>query len=90
MLFMVIEQIRGGEAAPVYRRLRARDRLAPEGVRYVSSWVTSDLRGGYQVMECADRQLLEAWMDEWQDLVEFEVFPVMTSVEAVAVVAPQL
>ncbi len=90
MLFMVIEQFRGGEAAPVYRRLRARGRLAPEGVRYVSSWVTSDLRGGYQVMECADRQLLEAWMDEWQDLVEFEVFPVMTSDEAVAEVAPQL
>ncbi len=29
-------------------------------------------------------------MDEWQDLVEFEVFPVMTSDEAVAEVAPQL
>ncbi len=90
MLFMVIEQFRGGEAAPVYRRLRARGRLTPEGVRYVSSWVTSDLRGCYQVMECDDRQLLEAWMEEWQDLVEFEVFPVMTSDEAAAEVAPQL
>ena len=90
MLFMVIEQFRGGEAAPVYRRLRARGRLAPEGVRYVSSWVTSDLRGCYQGMECDDRQLLEVWMDEWKDLVEFEMLPVITSHEAAAKVASQL
>ena len=89
MLFMVIEHFRGGEAAPVYRRLRARGRLAPEGVRYVSSWVTSDLRSCYQVMECANRRLLEVWMNEWQDLVEFDVFPVITSDEAAAEVAPQ-
>jgi len=32
MLFMIIENYRGGDAAPVYRRFRERGRLAPPGL----------------------------------------------------------
>jgi hypothetical protein len=82
MLFMVLEHFRGGNARPVYERFRARGRLAPEGLRYVSSWVTDDLRHCYQIMECDDRALLDAWIAQWSDLVDFEVAPVVTSAEA--------
>jgi siroheme synthase len=41
-------------------------------------------------MECEDRQLLAEWTSQWEDLVEFEVIPVVTSAEAVAAVAPRL
>ncbi|MGH7719829.1 MAG: DUF3303 domain-containing protein [Gemmatimonadaceae bacterium] len=71
-------------AAPVYERFRARGRLAPDGLRYVGSWVTPDLARCYQVMECDDPALLEAWMAAWTDLVEFDVHPVITSAEAAA------
>ena len=33
----------------------------------------------YQVMETEDRALLDEWMSLWEDLVEFEVVPVVTS-----------
>ena len=84
MLYMVIERFRGGDPAPVYARFRARGRLAPTGLTYVSSWVTDDLTTCYQVMECGDRALLDEWMRAWSDLVEFEVIPVMSSPEAAA------
>jgi hypothetical protein len=87
-LYMVLEHFRNGDAAPVYRRFRERGRLAPEGVNYVSSWVTVDLSTCYQVMETADRALLEEWMSRWSDLVEFEVHPVITSQEAAQRMAP--
>ena len=90
MLYLVIETFRGGDARPVYRRFRAHGRLAPEGLRYVASWVTEDLRRCYQVMECDDRALLDAWVARWADLVEFEVLPVMTSADAAAAIAPRL
>jgi hypothetical protein len=90
MLFMVIEHFRDGDARPVYRRFRAEGRLAPDGLRYVASWVTDDLRRCYQVMECDDRALLDAWIARWQDIVEFEVIPVVTSAEAAATIQPQL
>ena len=90
MLYMVIERFQDGDPLPVYRRFRERGRLMPEGLRYVSSWITHDLSMCWQVMECEDRALLERWMAEWKDLMEFEVQAVMTSPEAAATVAPRL
>ncbi len=87
---MVVEHFRGGDAVPVYRRFRERGRLAPEGLRYVSSWVSADFRRCYQVMECDDPQLLRQWAANWEDLVELEVVPVVTSSEAVEAIGPKL
>jgi Protein of unknown function (DUF3303) len=89
MLYMIIEHFKG-DPAPVYRRFRDKGRLAPDALRYVSSWVTSDLQRCYQVMECEDPALLQQWMSQWNDLVDFEVIPVMTSSEAAAIVAPRM
>ena len=90
MLYMIIENFRDGDALPVYRRFRDHGRLAPEGLRYISSWVTEDLRRCYQVMECDDPQLLEHWMSNWRDLTDFEVQRVITSADAQTLVAPRL
>jgi len=81
-LYMVIERFRNGDAASVYRRFRERGRMAPEGLVYVSSWVDLRLERCWQLMEAGDRALLDQWMGSWNDLVEFEVHPVMTSKEA--------
>lgn len=81
-LYMVIEKFRNGDAVPVYRRFRERGRLAPAGLSYVSSWVNEKLDRCYQLMETEDRALLNEWMENWKDIVEFEVQRVMTSKEA--------
>ena len=90
MLFMVVESFREGDPRPVYRRFRDHGRLAPEGLHYVSSWVTEDMTRCYQVMECDDPALLDAWIAQWADIVEFEVVPIRTSAEATALITPQL
>ena len=87
---MVVEHYRNGDAGPVYRRFRERGRMAPEGVTYISSWVTPDLTRCYQLMETSDRALLDRWIANWSDLVEFEVHAVITSREAAERVAPKL
>ena len=84
LYMVVVERFRNGDAAPVYRRFRERGRLAPEGLNYISSWVTEDMSTCFQVMETADRGLLDQWMSNWSDLVEFEVRPVITSQQAAA------
>jgi len=90
MHYMIIERFRDGNPLPVYRRFREQGRLAPEGLRYVTSWVTEDLGCCFQVMECEDPQLLTQWTDRWADLIEFEIIPVVTSAAAVAATAPRL
>jgi len=90
MLYMIIESFKNGDPVPVYRRFRDQGRLAPEALKYVSSWVTSDMTKCYQLMECEDRHLLEQWIARWSDLVDFEVVPVITSAQAVERIAPRL
>ena len=90
MLYMIIERFKNRDPVPVYRRFRDRGRMAPEGLTYVSSWVTEDMDRCYQVMECDDRRLLEQWMTRWSDVTDFEVIPVVTSAQAVERIAPRL
>jgi hypothetical protein len=80
--YMIVEHFRDGDPAPVYERFRAQGRMAPAGLLYIDSWVTADLRLCYQLMECEDPGLLRQWMAAWEDLVEFEVHPVISSAEA--------
>ena len=87
---MVIENFRDGDPVPVYRRFRDRGRLAPDGLRYVDSWITTDLTRCYQVMECENRALLDEWLANWRDIVDFEVIPTISSAEALAAVTPRL
>jgi hypothetical protein len=81
-LYMVIENFRNGDAVPVYRRFRDRGRVTPTGLLYLSSWVSDKLDRCYQLMETEDRALLEQWIASWNDIVDFEVYPVISSKEA--------
>jgi hypothetical protein len=87
MLFMVIEHYRPGSAPEVYRRFRERGRMAPDDVRYVTSWVDFEFRRCFQVMEAESAARLEEWTAHWEDLVEFEIVPVRTSEEAARVMS---
>jgi hypothetical protein len=84
MLYMIIELFRNGNAAPVYERFREQGRLAPDGLNYISSWVDAEMQRCFQLMETEDRALLEEWMSQGNDIVEFQVFPVISSAEAAA------
>ena len=50
-------------------------------------WVTTDLTTCYQVMECDNPALLDEWTARWDDLIDFEIVPVL-SAEAVQRVSP--
>ena len=83
MLFMVVERFRDRDAKAVYRRLRDQGRMMPDGLEYLSSWITGDLTMCYQLMETEDADLFPRWTDNWKDLMEFEIVPVRTSAEVV-------
>lgn len=82
MLYLIIEHFKNNDPVPVYRRFKDRGRLAPEGLQYVSSWVDERLERCFQLMETEDRDKTDEWISSWDDLVEFEVFPVIPSNEA--------
>lgn len=77
---MVVEKFT--DAPEIYRRFAEKGRLMPEGLYYVSSWVDSEVEQCFQLMETEDYTLIDEWISNWQDLADFEVFPVITSAEA--------
>ncbi len=90
MLFMVIERFHPDRAPEVYRRFRDRGRMAPEGLRYISSWVDLNFERCFQVMEEDDEALFGQWTANWNDLMDFEIVPVRTSADAAAAIEEQL
>jgi len=90
MLYMVVERFKNRAPKPVYRRLQEKGRMMPEGLRYVGSWVETNYDRCFQLMECDDPNMFQQWIIHWQDLVEFEVIPVVTSKEAAETVIQTL
>ena len=87
---MIIEHFKNQDPVPVYRRFRDRGRLAPEGLQYVSSWVDLKLERCFQLMEADNPKYLDEWITNWSDLVEFEVYPVMSSQQAAERISSRL
>ncbi len=90
MFYMIVEHFKNGDAKPVYRRFGGKGRLAPDGLTYVSSWIDETMQRCFQLMETDDRKLIDEWISNWSDIVEFEVFPVITSKEALEKITPFL
>jgi hypothetical protein len=79
MLFMVIERFKRGDAAHVGQRFKHSGRMLPEGVTYQASWV--DLTGTrcFQIMEAPNLESLNTLVSRWEDLIDFEIIPALSS-----------
>jgi hypothetical protein len=80
MLYMVIEHFKDAKA--VYDRFEKCGRMLPEGLRYINSWTESNFARCFQVMECDDPSIFNQWTVHWDDLIDFEIVPVMTGAQA--------
>ena len=87
MLFMVVEKFRNQDAKTIYRRLRDKGRSMPDGLKFVSSYVSADVARCFQLMECDDVTLLQRWVAEWSDLMECEIVPVVAGKDTGAALA---
>ncbi len=90
MLFMVIERFKNRNARAVYVRSLEQGRMLPEGLKYVDSWVEANFDRFFQLMECEDPKLFQQWILHWQDLVDFEIIPIVPSKDTTDTIAPML
>ena len=91
MLFMIIERFRDCDPKPIYRHLRDKGRGLPDGVEYVDSWITADMRRCFQLMRTQDVALLQSWVLHWEGTgVAMEIVPVAHSSDTREAAAPLL
>jgi hypothetical protein len=81
MLFVVIERFKSGDPKPIGERFRVKGRMLPEGVQYQASWIDPVVGRCFQIMEAPSLESLSEWTHRWDDLVDFEIVPVLTSAE---------
>ncbi len=81
MLFMVIEHFKDGDLKAVGDRFKARGRMLPDGVTYHASWMEPSGVRCFQIMEAPTLAALNLWVARWNDLVDFEIIPVVASAE---------
>lgn len=81
---MVIERFRPGKVKALYERFDQKGRMMPEGVTYINSWINEEVSVCYQVMEASSHEKLMDWISNWNDIVDFEIVPVITSAQAKA------
>jgi hypothetical protein len=89
MLFMVIERFKDGNPVTVGERFRHSGRMLPEGVVYHASWVDPTSSRCFQLMEAQRRESLDPWVSRWDDLVDFEIVPVLSSSDFWSKIQPE-
>jgi len=82
MLYMVIEHYHHGKLKDLYQRFDEKGRMLPDGVKYINSWINEDITVCYQLMESDSLDKLNEWISNWNDIVDFELIPVISSSEA--------
>ena len=81
MQFMVIEQFHPHELSRIHERFSNHGRLMPPDVEYRASWIDPAALRCFQLMEAPNAERLREWTQRWDDLVDFEIVPVITSNE---------
>jgi len=80
MLFIVIERFKR-DALAIGERFKQKGRMLPEGVAYQASWVDSAGTRCFQIMDAPQLESLDPWVKRWDDLIDFEIVPVLTSAD---------
>lgn len=81
MLFMVIERFKRGDPRPVGERFKTCGRMLPASVNYQASWMDATGSQCFQIIDAPSLQALNEWASRWNDLVDFDIIPVVPSAD---------
>jgi hypothetical protein len=74
--YIIIEKFKEECFDKVYERFEEKGRMLPEGLYYLNSWVNKENNICFQLMETNDVSLFKKWIENWDDLTEFEIIPI--------------
>lgn len=74
--FMVIEYYRENCFDKIYDRFHKYGRMLPDGLFFIESWLENNGKRCFQLMETDNPELFKTWINNWKDLVDFEVIEI--------------
>ncbi len=77
MTFMTTYKISPAHRNAAQQRFKQGGGLPPKGVKMIGRRHKTDGSGGFALCETDDAVALAKWIQDWSDLLEFEIFPVL-------------
>lgn len=72
--------------AEVHDRFAQTGAPPPNNVKMVGRWHSAEGNRGWLICETDDGKAIARWLQEWTDLISFEVTPVLTDEEFLGVI----
>ena len=85
MLFMITYAFGPGHREKAQERFKKTGGGPPAGAKMVGRWHNVAGRRGYVLAESDDAVAIGKWMQEWTDLLDFEVIPVVNDEDVLKV-----
>lgn len=81
MHFMITYEFTPDARDAAQKRFMDGGGLPPKGVTMIQRWHLASGQGGYVIAEGSDVVAIGKWMQEWTDLLTFDVSPIMNDEE---------
>jgi len=81
MLFHITYEVSPQDRNQVQKRFKETGALPPEGVTMQGRWHSAAGHIGFLVAESSDAVAIAKWMQNWTDLLAFDITPVLTDEE---------
>ena len=81
MHFLITYDFTNDQRDEAQARFKAGGGLPPEGVTMLARWHLASGNSGFVIAESSSPVAIGKWMQEWTDLLSFEVTPFLTDEE---------
>ena len=78
MTFHITYQFLPGQRDAAQKRFQETGALPPAGVTMTGRWHCAQGHRGFLIAESSDAEAIAKWIQDWTDLLTFEVTPVLT------------
>lgn len=78
MLFFACYTYSGENRDAVHKRFKETGGTPPAGVAMLGRWHGAEGNCGFLIAESEDVSAVASWLNEWTDLISFDVRPVLT------------
>jgi hypothetical protein len=86
MIFHAIYEYSTDNRDQVHERFKQTGGAAPPEVSMLGRWHSTEGNGGFLVAESDDAEAVAKWLQDWTDLVSFEITPVLTDEQFASVI----
>jgi hypothetical protein len=87
MLFHITYNVTPGQRDPVQDKFKKTGALPPSGVTMKGRWHNVNGNRGYIIAETTDIDALGKWVQDWSDLLTFEVVPVLVDEQIAKIIS---